>query len=623
MNSLTINDIRETIADEAMSHIRACDISGIRNDALVIRTFPGSGKTTSVMKAIDKAGYTWIYLAPFHDIIKENLLYSKQREYDFIHLKGKDQPGMCLSPEYREYAKRGLSITPFCESRCPYKDTDCPYYEIKREIETFPQCWAGVHAHIPTYLQSYLYDNEYENRKMFNHFDAVIIDEFPFGVLYDQVIVSKRDIDNVRDVLEEMDEDTREKDFMRSFLDQLTLATRKIDIDFKKINGLMKENRGLDLKKFLERYDFRLLKMFEYEKIIEPPKRLLFNIYKIYEERPDFETIRWMVYKNYTGNWNRKGIYLTVPNVKYFTKFNIPVVVLDATANIRIWGALLGKPIDSEHHLDIDIEYKNLYQLRTGARYPTSSWVKRLDNEYVLQDSGIKLCKLIQHICKKKKKSVLICATKKVGKLINEYLEENYKKKNYKFGVYYNLRSRNNFYEECDTCILAHEPNIPELQMEILSNIIHWEGDLLRELMRECEMRQAMGRVRQNILETPAGRNRITDTNGIEIYCFPGAYFENKKISNEAILISYDRMFTKDRRPLYDILRGVIEKRGTITKKELMAKTGLSDKILRGELINLYKNKFISDYKNKITWVYDEEKAHKAKYKINNHYGNF
>ena len=483
MTDLTIGGIRKTIASEALSHIRSCDIYGIRNEALVIRTFPGSGKTTSVMEILDKSGYTWIYLAPFHDIIKENLLYSKQREYDFVHLKGKDQPGMCLSPEYREYAKRGLSITPFCESRCPYKNDGCPYYEIKREIETFPQCWAGVHAHIPTYLQSYLYDNEYENRKMFNHFDAVIIDEFPFQVLYDQVIVSKRDIDNVRDVLHEMDEDTREKDFMRSFLDELTLATRKIDIDFLRVNALMKENRGLDLKKFLERYDYRLLKMFEYEKIVEPPKRLLFSIYKIYDENPDFESIRWMIYKNYTGNWNRKGIYLTVPNIKYFAKFNIPVVVLDATANIRVWSALLGEPVDSEHHLDIDIEYKNIYQLRTGARYPTSSWVKRADDKYILQDSGVKLCRLIKNICSKKKKSVLICATKKVGKLIREYLEENYKKKNYKFAVYYNLRSRNDFYEDCDTCILAHEPNIPELQMEILCNIIHWDEGLLRELM--------------------------------------------------------------------------------------------------------------------------------------------
>lgn len=620
MSDLTIGDIRELIANEGLSHIRYCDITGTRNSSLVIRTFPGSGKTTSVMKAIDDSGYTWIYLAPFHDIIRENLLYSKQREYDFVHLKGKDQLGMCLSPEYSEYAKKGLSITPFCESRCPFKDDGCPYYEIKREIERFPQCWAGVHAHIPTYLQSFLYDNEYDNRKMFNHFDAVIIDEFPFQVLYDQVIVTKRDIDNVRDVLEQMSEDTREKDFMRGFLDQLTLATRKIDINFKKINALMKDNRGLDLKKFLERYDSVLLRLFEYERITEPPKRLLFNIFKIYEENPDFETIRWMVYKNYTGNWNKKGIYLTVPNVKYFRQFNIPVVVLDATANIKIWSALLGEVVDSDHHLDIDIEYKNLYQLRTGARYPTSSWIKKLDKGYKLQETGIRLVELIKHICSIKERSVLICSTKKIGRLIKEYLKDNYDRDNYKFGVYYNLRSRNDFYEECDTCILSHEPNIPELQMEILSNIINWDEDLLRDLMSGCEMRQAMGRVRQNILETPSGRNRVKNDRGIELYCFPGTCYDNNKIDPKAVLISYDRMFTKDRRPLRDILKQAIQLKGSISRKELIEKTGIPLKIMKGELIVLYKDKYISDYKNKIDWVYDEKKAHRPTYKINNQY---
>jgi hypothetical protein len=582
-----------------------------------------SGKTTSVMKAIDKAGYTWIYLAPFHDIIKDNLKYSKQREYDFIHLKGKDQPGMCLSEEYSNYAKQGLSITPFCESRCPLKDDGCPYYEIKREIETFPQCWAGVHAHVPTYLQSFLYDVEYEGRKMFNHFDAIIIDEFPFQVLYDQVIVSKRDINNVRDILEVMEEDTREKDFMRSFLDELTLVTRKIDVNFERLMGLLRDNRGLELKKFLERYDYRLLKLFEKEKIVEPPKRLLFNIFKIYEANPDFEKIRWMVYKNYTGNWNRKGIYLTVPNTKYFTNFNIPVVVLDATANIRIWGSLLGKPVESDHHLDIDIEYKNLYQLRTGARYPTSSWVKLRDKKYVLQSSGFKLCELIQHICSTKKRSVLICGTKKITRLIKEYLEENYKRKNYMFGIYYNLRSRNNFYEECDTCILAHEPHIPELQMSILANIIDWDESLLRELMTECEMRQALGRVRQNIIETPSGRKRYKKDKGIELYCLPGSYYESTKIDPKAILVSYDRMFTKDRRSLFEILRDIIEKKESTTIKELRELTGISEKILKGELLRLYKNKYISNYKRSIEWIYDEEKAHKPKYKVNNHYGNY
>ena len=139
---------------------------------------PGSGKTTSVMMAIDKAGYTWLYLAPFHELIEENLRYSKLREYDFIHFKGKAQPGMCLAEEFREYMDMGVNITPFCETRCPMKDTLCPYYRNKREIEEYPQSWAGVHAHVSTYLQTFLFEVMYNDERMFKHFDAIILDEF-------------------------------------------------------------------------------------------------------------------------------------------------------------------------------------------------------------------------------------------------------------------------------------------------------------------------------------------------------------------------------------------------------------------------------------------------------------
>ena len=72
--TLTIDEIREKIADRSISHIRECNADEIVQ-YLVIQSFTGSGKSVSVMKAIDEAGYTWMYLAPFHDIIKENLEY--------------------------------------------------------------------------------------------------------------------------------------------------------------------------------------------------------------------------------------------------------------------------------------------------------------------------------------------------------------------------------------------------------------------------------------------------------------------------------------------------------------------------------------------------------------------
>jgi len=162
----TLDSVREIIANRSVEHIRECDIEKIIQ-YLVIQSFTGSGKSVSVMKAIDEAGYTWMYFAPFHDIIKENLEYSKLRNYDFIHMKGKDQEGVCFADEYKEYLKMGVSITPFCETRCTYRHEGCPYYETKDLIESFPLSWAGVHSHIPTYLQTFLFNKKYEQRKTF------------------------------------------------------------------------------------------------------------------------------------------------------------------------------------------------------------------------------------------------------------------------------------------------------------------------------------------------------------------------------------------------------------------------------------------------------------------------
>ena len=94
--SLDILNIRELIANRVITFLEMCERANqVRN--IVFQTFPGSGKTTTIMKAIDDSSYTWIYLSPFHEIILENLEFSHIKNYDFIWLKGKEQDGVCLS----------------------------------------------------------------------------------------------------------------------------------------------------------------------------------------------------------------------------------------------------------------------------------------------------------------------------------------------------------------------------------------------------------------------------------------------------------------------------------------------------------------------------------------------
>jgi len=262
------------------------------------------------------------------------------------------------------------------------------------------------------------------------------------------------------------------------------------------------------------------------------------------------------------------------------------------------------------------MEYKNTYQMKTYARYPTSTWVKSVPGEKLsLSNSGLKLCELIREICKRKKHNVLLCCTKRIRKLITEYLKENYKKSNYRFAMYYNLRSRNEYYEDCDTCIITHEPNIPPLQMDIMQNVIGWDAELLRELMTRSEIKQAIGRIRQNIKFTPYGRKRKQ----VEVYILPGAMESKQKIIPEAKLVPYAKMYVGELVSLTEVLEDIIKTIGIVNYKILREGTSdlCSARVLKGELHKLYNNKKISDYKRKIEWIWDEEEANKTKYKRN------
>lgn len=592
---LTLDKIRKQIAHDSLTHIRECKLS--KNVSyFVVRSFPGSGKTTSIMMAIDKAGFTWLYLAPFHDVIRENLKYSKLREYEFHHFKSKSQDGMCLSEDYKEYADQGFNITAFCETRCPYKNNGCPYYETKTLIESYPSCWAGVHSHVPTYLQKFLYEISYERRKMLNYYDAIIIDEFPFQVLFNQVIIQKSDIDELRDVINRMI-DCDEKDLVMDILNEMTLATGSIPINYSRIKNLISNTRGLDFREFNQDYDAILLRLISNKEIHRPPKNFLFNISMIYNENPSLKKLKWMIYQHAWDGWSKTGIYITTSNVKYFKNLPIPVIALDATAEIKAWNTLLNDECSYE---SIDMKYTNIYQLLSRGRYPVSTWVTVKDNKKTLSSTGERLCDLIIKICNRKNNAVLLCSNKRIKKLTGDYLSKNYEKDNYKFAIFYNLRSRNEYYENCDTCIVIHEPNIPPLQLDIMKNVIGWDESMLRKLMTESEIKQAIGRIRQNILITPSGRIR----EDVEIYILPGSITSDNKIVPEAKLIPYVNMAQGNLNTLGGFLEEAIRKVGETTLKKLRKATSdlCSRNELKKELMKMYNEGFISNYKRSIKW---------------------
>lgn len=611
INDLSVEKIREIISTESLEYIKRC-INDKVDHYLIIKSFPGSGKSTSIMKTIDENHLNWIYLSPFHDIITDNLHYSKLRNYEFIHLKGKNREGMCRVPQYRRYAKQGINIDSFCESKCPYRESNCPYYKRKEQVESFPQSWAGVHHHVPSYLQKFLYQIEYNGKLMINWFDVIIIDEFPFQVMYSQINITKNDIDKLRDVLSYMEE-CDELDFCMIFLDELLYQTENIKLKYQQLCDTIQDSVDLDFKSFKEKYDKKLLSLVSNDTIEKPPKSILWYLMEFYDRSPTVEELEWMIKPHSADDYTSRGIYLTISNVDKFQQLNLPIIALDATANTSAWESLLGGKCKEKH---IDIQYSNLYQMRTRAKYPLTSWISVQNRISYLRDTGLRLARLIRKICRNKQRSVLLCSNKRLMRTLRKWLQDNYEGKNYKFAIFYNLRSRNDFYKECDTCIVTHQPNVPPLQLKIMENVIGWNRDILQNLMTRSEVLQAIGRIRQN-LKTVDGEERER----IEIFIFPGAVGDDR-ILPEAQLITYDQMGYSDEEKvdfsvyLMSIIRD-LESISFETLYEYLCENGyVSRTLLRKELKQLYMKGYITNWKRNIAWDFESEQERlKTKFK--------
>lgn len=570
MINIDIEEVRKYIAQNCLDHVR----HGKGN--LVFNTFTGSGKTTTVLDTIYKSedGFTWMYFAPYHKVIEENIELSKVFDiHDFVHLESREK--LCLSKDYKELAKKGINITPFCENLCPFKDKKCPYYENLKRIREKPTCFAGVHAHIPTLLQTLLYE-KWARRCLFNYYDVIIIDEFPSNTIYNQLAINKFDIDYARDILAMTGITSNETHVLKMILDNLSLSTASIGINHAKIHSMLGLKK-LDFDKFKEDYDRELLSLILSKKIRSPPKDIIHSLIEIYSRKPTLKELKWMIYKTISDPWHKSMIYLTVSNMPSFKTLPIKVIALDGTADLPSWKNVLGEDTKS---ISFDIEYKNAYQL-IGSRNPITT----IMNKNELSPSGHRMFEVLKNICEYKKEKVLICASKRVQRV----LKKEFKKvgiDNYVFATYFNLRSRNSYYEECDTCVLFHEPNIPPFQAEIIKHVLGWDQFIVRKIHREDEMKQGVGRLRQNIEETPNSRLR-----GLrEIFIFSSTGY--KKLFPEAKYMFYDDMLSYVRggkkRLFFERLEKALQKK-SLTRTELGKMLGMSQSRIR-RILNILED---------------------------------
>lgn len=596
---MDIWDVRNYIGQGCLDFVRY----GKGN--LIFNTFTGSGKTTTILKTIYEApdGFTWMYFAPYHKVIEENIELSDVIDFhNWIHLESRAK--VCLSKTFRKLAESHINIQPFCDSHCTLRDTKCPYYENLRKLREMPTCFAGVHAHIPTLLQTLLYE-KWNKRCMFNYYDVIIIDEFPLSTVYNQISITKKDIDYCRDVLELLQINNNESYVLMLMLNELSLATDNIGINYNKLKEIMSIRKGIDFDKFKEQYDSKILDLIRKKQILSPPKDIVHCLATIHKKNPTVQDLFWMIHKTKNNQWHKGMIHLSYSNADYFRTLPVKVIALDGTANLPTWKTILGEDSTS---ISFDIEFKNTYQL-IGARNPVSTIIK--DNKFT--SSGKKLFELLKIICENKKGKVLICATQRIQKILKKKLKKE-GITNYIFATFFNLRSRNSYYENCDTCVVFHEPNIPPFQVEIIKNVLGWDENIVIKVHREDEIKQAIGRLRQNIPITPSGRKREKR----EIYIFSSTGFQ--KLVPEAEYMLYDDIlgFVKGgkKRIFFDKLKKILEKHCPISKTKLNSLLGISKRKFE-HVINVLEEEGILEISwGKVEYVKQIKEEDEEKYLI-------
>ena len=518
--------MRRKIYEEILARVMAFMPSP--SQLLIEKCHVGSGKTWNTIKALEDNGYQWIYLAPFHTVIDENLRFSTLRTYNYLHLKSRGR--VCLVPVYKRLAEssKRIDIRPICESSCPLKDTTCPYYEIKRQLYDEPQSWAGVHHHLRDFIKDF-FDIWINRWPMSSYYDVMIIDENPINVLFENEMTDAEELANLRDITLLLGVNHNHVNNFVDLLDYLVVnfhGNRNLNYD--ETFNLFK---AVDFNSFYEKYQEALVEALITNQInLNMVPREYIKTFAVMNKDMTREKIPSMVVKKLASPYTRKKYHFMAFNNSSLLACPIKIIGLDGTANIKLWETITGREASV---LERKYIYKNIYQLKGQgqARYPLSSWIRYSK----ITSSGKKLCTLIDIICEKKKYKVLVACTKP----LQPYIFANTTAQNIMFCNYYYIRSRNDFYEKCDTLILSCEPNIQEFQLQCFANLSDWDQEMWRQIFTQEEMIQTVGRIREDIDKTIIGREREPR----EIFIFPYTPPTNNGVDINKALYKESRIY--------------------------------------------------------------------------------
>jgi len=367
------------------------------------------------------------------------------------------------------------------------------------------------------------------------YYDVMIIDENPINVLFENEVANGEELAQLRDMILYLNLDHPDVNVCISLLNHLiTNFVGKQPIYYPELLALFtRPNYG----EIYEEYQSKIIDELRFNRIAldSVPKEFL-PLFNIMRSSITDMNIEYMIVKKNASPYNKKKYHFMTFDNSSLLECPIKIIGLDGTANPTIWEAITSRRASI---LERSYVYKNIIQLRgiSDARYPLSSWVRHGK----ITSSGLNLCKLIDAICKKKKAPVLVACTKP----LQYHIYTNTIAKNIMFCNYYYVRSRNDFYEKCDTIILACEPNIQQFQIECFSKLSNWNTEIWREVFTQEEMIQTVGRIREDIGITILKRRRDSR----EIFIFPYTNPTNKPgddrpLYSESRIMNYNDILT-------------------------------------------------------------------------------
>lgn len=518
----------------------------------------------------------WIYCAPFHKNIKENITDSIYRTYSFLHLKSRSK--LCTNPDAKMLFNLNYDIRGLCD-KCPDKHV-CAYERNLKEAYKDRPNLAITHGHLQNWLPKFL-NREIDGEVVGDDYDVLIIDENPIKTFMCIEDVWRNEIRDIWNI-------ARDADCDDDLIDLLDLLQEPV-LDYDEIEKIKLDSKRL--ARNIIRFGKKAHELWTIGAIRNIPKNIINQLYKV-SSYFGIKNIEKMI--RVVG----RKIKLSYFNPEIISQLNIKkIIALDGTATKHVWEKMLGASPDM---MIAGVKYEHAYQLK-DYRYVSTSWVAWKKASGPNPTPG-KLCKIIDKIAERKERNTLVVCTKRVKEEVMKRckIKRDVKHKELgwnkiDFANYYALRGLNDYYKRCDTVILAHEPNPPESEIIMFSELSGWSKDVWRTVYREEEMRQAIGRIRENMSEYADGKERGV----IEVFIFPNTgvdKFDSKLLPDAQVIgmVELKRILSKPATHIkIKSIQEIIYENMPTNITRLMGITGFSRTRVQKHLNNLMRRGFV------------------------------